>query len=67
MGPSAIPIEKDGAPPRALTTEEVEGYVQKFAQAARNAREIGFDHVEIHAGNGEYSTLNSECRDRTCS
>ncbi|MBC6697516.1 alkene reductase [Hymenobacter puniceus] len=38
--------------PRALTTEEVKGLVQDFAQAAKLAIEAGFDGVELHAANG---------------
>ncbi len=38
--------------PRALHTEEIAGIVADFAEAARNAREAGFDGVEVHAGNG---------------
>jgi N-ethylmaleimide reductase len=38
--------------PRALRTEEVSQIVGEFAQAARNAREGGFDGVEIHGANG---------------
>lgn len=49
---SAIPVSPDKPTPRALSTEEAEGYVLKFAQAARNAVEAGFDGVEIHGANG---------------
>jgi N-ethylmaleimide reductase len=38
--------------PRALSTDEVSAMVGTFAQAARNAREVGFDGVELHAANG---------------
>jgi N-ethylmaleimide reductase len=38
--------------PRALTIEEIPGIVEQFEQAARNAREAGFDGVEIHGANG---------------
>ncbi len=38
--------------PRALDTDEIPGVVADFAQAARNAREAGFDGVEIHGANG---------------
>jgi len=38
--------------PRALETAEIPSVVQDYAQAARNAREAGFDGVEIHAANG---------------
>ncbi len=38
--------------PRELGIDELPGIVENFAQAARNAREAGFDGVEIHAANG---------------
>jgi len=38
--------------PRALETDEIPGIVADYAQATRNAREAGFDGVEIHAANG---------------
>jgi N-ethylmaleimide reductase len=61
---SAVPISAtlktmtaDGKPapyetPRALETNEISGVVDGFRQAARNAREAGFDGVEIHGANG---------------
>ena len=38
--------------PRALATEELSGLVEDFRRAAANAKEAGFDGVEIHAANG---------------
>jgi N-ethylmaleimide reductase len=38
--------------PRALETEEVLGIVEQFRRGAENAREAGFDGVELHAANG---------------
>jgi len=38
--------------PRELGTEEVGMYVENFVNAAKNAIEIGFDAVEIHAAHG---------------
>ncbi|MGK9236989.1 alkene reductase [Inquilinus limosus] len=61
VAPSAIAAETrvyDGegfvpaSTPRALETEELPRIVRDYAQAARNAREAGFDAVEIHAANG---------------
>ncbi|MBE1529910.1 N-ethylmaleimide reductase [Sphingopyxis sp. OAS728] len=43
-----MPVEA----PRALATDEVAAMVETFAKAAANAREAGFDGVEIHAANG---------------
>lgn len=38
--------------PRQLETDEVSALVGTFAQAFSNARQAGFDGVEIHAANG---------------
>jgi N-ethylmaleimide reductase len=38
--------------PRALRTDEIPGVVDQYRQAARRAKEAGFDGVEIHAANG---------------
>ncbi|MCL2715174.1 MAG: alkene reductase [Alphaproteobacteria bacterium] len=38
--------------PRALELAELPGIVDDFRRAAANAREAGFDGVEIHAANG---------------
>jgi N-ethylmaleimide reductase len=38
--------------PRALEPAEIAGIVAAFAQATRNAREAGFDGVEVHSANG---------------
>jgi N-ethylmaleimide reductase len=64
VAPSAVPISPplmtmtDGGKPqpyetpRALETGEVEGVVDHYRQGAINAREAGFDGVEIHGANG---------------
>ena len=65
VAPSAVPITGSGMlamtadgkmvpyeTPRALETEEVGQVVEAFRQAARNAKEAGFDGVEIHGANG---------------
>ena len=38
--------------PRALREDDIPGIVGAFRQAALNAREAGFDGVEIHSANG---------------
>jgi N-ethylmaleimide reductase len=38
--------------PRALETGEIPGVVEQFRRAAENAREAGFDGVELHGSNG---------------
>ncbi|GEO13369.1 alkene reductase [Microvirga aerophila] len=38
--------------PRALREDEIPGIIEQFRQAALNAREAGFDGVEVHGANG---------------
>jgi len=38
--------------PRALSAQEIAAEVERYGQAAANARAAGFDGVEIHAANG---------------
>ncbi|NER05333.1 MAG: alkene reductase, partial [Okeania sp. SIO3C4] len=38
--------------PRELKLEEIPLIIEQFRQGAENAKEAGFDGVEIHAGNG---------------
>lgn len=64
LGRSAVPMLLDGEcvapspttnrwdpriPCRALTTEEVERIVEKFAESAKIAQASGFDGIEVHA------------------
>lgn len=45
-------IRVDTSMPRALETEEIPGIVDDFRQAVANAREAGFDMVELHSAHG---------------
>jgi len=38
--------------PHAMTVEEIQQTVKEFGQAAANAKEAGFDGIEIHSSNG---------------
>ena len=49
---SATPVEPNGRCPRSLTEEEIRGYIEDYAQAARNAMAAGFDGVELHGAHG---------------
>ena len=44
--------EQEFVTPRALETSELPGIIQQYADAARNARNAGFDGVEVHGANG---------------
>ncbi len=61
VGPSAIKPagkiftdtgEQDFVTPRALETSELPGIVQQYAVGAQNAKDAGFDGVEVHGANG---------------
>ncbi|WP_397473321.1 alkene reductase [Pusillimonas sp.] len=49
---SLLRPKRDYVVPRALQPDEIRSIIADFAQAARNAKEAGFDGVEIHAANG---------------
>ncbi|SCZ84653.1 N-ethylmaleimide reductase [Nitrosomonas mobilis] len=53
----------DVSMPRALALSEIPTLVETYRQAANNAKEAGFDGVEIHAANGYL--LDQFLRDRT--
>jgi 2,4-dienoyl-CoA reductase-like NADH-dependent reductase (Old Yellow Enzyme family) len=44
--------KKEFEVPRALSVEEIKHVVEEFHQGALNAKEAGFDGVEIHGANG---------------
>ncbi|HZH13913.1 MAG TPA: alkene reductase [Archangium sp.] len=61
VAPSAIPVEGEVftfngkthmVAPRALETHELPGLVEQFRLAAVNAKDAGFDGVELHGSNG---------------
>lgn len=52
VGPMAEAFDGNYNTPHALTTDEVKGVVQKFADAARRAVEAGVDTIEIHGAHG---------------
>ncbi len=51
-GPDGKPVRADCETPAALSTDDVRGVVEEFRNAARLARQAGFDGVEIHGANG---------------
>ncbi len=61
VAPSAIAPQGDAVTPtgmqpfvtpRALETDEIQGIVEDYRKAAKNALTAGFDGVEIHSANG---------------
>lgn len=44
--------QKDYSTPRALDASELPGIVEDFRKGAQNAKDAGFDGVEIHGANG---------------
>lgn len=55
VAPSAIRLKGAGpafATPRALTSDEIDEIVQRFATTARIAEAAGFDGVQIHGAHG---------------
>jgi 2,4-dienoyl-CoA reductase-like NADH-dependent reductase (Old Yellow Enzyme family) len=49
---SLLRPKKEFETPRALQTGEIAGVVEAYRRGAENAREAGFDGVEIHGANG---------------
>jgi len=52
VGPSAMANPRKGGMPRELARAEIGGIVGAFRDAARRAKEAGFDAVEIHSAHG---------------
>ena len=55
MAPSSIAVPVKGWQPElphAMTTEEIESWIQWFLQSAKRASIAGFDVVELHAAHG---------------
>lgn len=52
VGPSVVLGASTSVPSRALEIGELDGIVEQYAQAARRAREAGYDGMELHAAHG---------------
>ena len=53
IAPSAVKVEQTGIIPREMTEEDIRELITAFAQAARRAKDAGFDGVQIHACHGD--------------
>jgi N-ethylmaleimide reductase len=51
-GPDGNPMRADCPTPRALSVEEIAAIVEDYRRATVNARDAGFDLVEIHGAHG---------------
>lgn len=52
IAPSAIPSKITGETPREMTRDDIEEVKEAYAQAARRAKEAGFDLIEVLACTG---------------
>lgn len=52
VAPSALTFNEEYSLPTALTVQEIQEIVKKFAQGAKRAVAAGFDILEIHAAHG---------------
>jgi 2,4-dienoyl-CoA reductase-like NADH-dependent reductase (Old Yellow Enzyme family) len=52
VAPSAISMGEGELVPRALARAEIKALVEKFAEAARRVRRLGFDAIELHSAHG---------------
>ncbi|KAK0618082.1 hypothetical protein B0T17DRAFT_495877 [Bombardia bombarda] len=51
-GASAIPFSPASPHPKEMTVEQIESFIQSFADAAVRAVKAGFDTIEIHGAHG---------------
>ena len=49
---SLLRPQRDYVTPRALEIEEIPGIIEAYRKGAENAKEAGFDGVEVHGANG---------------
>lgn len=52
LAPSAIPQRPEEAPPREMTSADIRQVVEAFVKAARRARRLGFEAIEVHMAHG---------------
>lgn len=52
IAPSAVTDKSTNTTPREMTEAEIEVCIDAFAQAARRAKDAGFDGVQLHSAHG---------------
>jgi 2,4-dienoyl-CoA reductase-like NADH-dependent reductase (Old Yellow Enzyme family) len=52
IAPSALPHKPEESAPSAMSRADIERVTADFAHAARRARRLGFDAIELHAAHG---------------
>ncbi len=52
IAPSAVPFGEGGPTPREMTRTDMDEVRDAFAAAARRARRVGFDAIEVHSAHG---------------
>lgn len=52
IAPSAVEVPFTQRRAREMTPEEIESIIEAFAQAARRAKEAGFDAIQLHGAHG---------------
>lgn len=51
-GPSALPHRPEEPPPRAMSLDDIDRLVERFADTTRRAARLGIDAIEVHAAHG---------------
>jgi 2,4-dienoyl-CoA reductase-like NADH-dependent reductase (Old Yellow Enzyme family)/thioredoxin reductase len=49
---SSVPSKRVNVQPKPLTLEEIASLIESFGQAARRAKEAGFDGIDLHCAHG---------------
>jgi len=52
VGPSGIDVGSGGKVTEAMTIAEIDQIIKAFAEAASNAKRLGFDGIELHGAHG---------------
>lgn len=52
VGPSALPFKAGEAAPKALDQQGIDRIIAAFVEAAKRAKTIGYDVLELHAAHG---------------